>query len=445
MRTHPLLQRLANAGVRLGLQRVEALLEAMGSPHAAMPSLHVAGTNGKGSVCMMLDGCLRAAGRHTGLYTSPHIQQLNERFRIDGRPISDARLDALLVEIDRRAREWAHARGEARDDGGLTVFEAETLAAFLWFAQQELDVAVLEVGLGGRLDATNVVAAVVGFVVVVVAAALVVRAVVTPEVTCVVSVGLDHTDRLGDTIAAIAAEKAGILKPGVPMVVGPLPKDALSAVRVMAKERGCPLIVAGTDFRVEGSPEDFSYRSARLSLSGLSCGLSGAHQVQNAGVALAMLERWSERRPELAVDEAALRAGLKAAQNPGRFEWLAEDLLIDGAHNVDGARALASALAALPRDRPRTLLLGASKDKDVRAIAAALRPMIDRVFTTSCAHPRAMMPGEVAERLVGLGVPVLPAGPIEDALPMAREGRGLVIVAGSLFLAGATRDLLGRT
>ncbi|MBK7755425.1 MAG: bifunctional folylpolyglutamate synthase/dihydrofolate synthase [Deltaproteobacteria bacterium] len=424
MRTHPLLQRLANAGVRLGLQRVEALLEAMGSPHAAMPSLHVAGTNGKGSVCMMLDGCLRAAGRHTGLYTSPHIQQLNERFRIDGRPISDARLDALLVEVDRRAREWAHARGEARDDGGLTVFEAETLAAFLWFAQQELDVAVLEVGLGGRLDATNVV---------------------TPEVTCVVSVGLDHTDRLGDTIAAIAAEKAGILKPGVPMVVGPLPKDALSAVRVMAKERGCPLIVAGTDFRVEGSPEDFSYRSARLSLSGLSCGLSGAHQVQNAGVALAMLERWSERRPELAVDEAALRAGLKSAQNPGRFEWLAEDLLIDGAHNVDGARALASALAALPRDRPRTLLLGASKDKDVRAIAAALRPMIDRVFTTSCAHPRAMMPGEVAERLVGLGVPVLPAGPIEDALPMAREGRGLVIVAGSLFLAGAARDLLGRT
>ena len=424
MRTHPLLQRLAAAGVRLGLQRVEALLEAMGSPHAAMPSLHVAGTNGKGSVCMMLDGCLRAAGRHTGLYTSLHIQQLNERFRIDGRPISDARLDALLVEIDRRAREWAHARGEARDDGGLTVFEAETLAAFLWFAQQELDVAVLEVGLGGRLDATNVV---------------------TPEVTCVVSVGLDHTDRLGDTIAAIAAEKAGILKPGVPMVVGPLPKDALSAVRVMAKERGCPLIVAGTDYRVEGSPEDFSYRSARLSLSGLSCGLSGAHQVQNAGVALAMLERWSERRPELAVDEAALRAGLKSAQNPGRFEWLAEDLLIDGAHNVDGARALASALAALPRDRPRTLLLGASKDKDVRAIAAALRPMIDRVFTTSCAHPRAMMPGEVAERLVGLGVPVLPAGPIEDALPMAREGRGLVIVAGSLFLAGAARDLLGRT
>ena len=424
MRTHPLLQRLAAAGVRLGLQRVEALLEAMGSPHAAMPSLHVAGTNGKGSVCMMLDGCLRAAGRHTGLYTSPHIQQLNERFRIDGRPISDARLDALLVEVDRRAREWAHARGEARDDGGLTVFEAETLAAFLWFAQQELDVAVLEVGLGGRLDATNVV---------------------TPEVTSVVSVGLDHTDRLGDTIAAIAAEKAGILKPGVPMVVGPLPKDALSAVRVMAKERGCPLIVAGTDFRGEGSPEDFSYRSARLSLSGLSCGLSGAHQVQNAGVALAMLERWSERRPELAVDEAAMRAGLKSAQNPGRFEWLADDLLIDGAHNVDGARALASALAALPRDRPRTLLLGASKDKDVRAIAAALRPMIDRVFTTSCAHPRAMMPGEVAERLVGLGVPVLPAGPIEDALPMAREGRGLVIVAGSLFLAGAARDLLGRT
>ena len=206
----------------------------------------------------------------------PHIQQPNERFRIDGRPISDARLDALLVEIDRRAREWAHARGVARDDGGLTVFEAETLAAFLWFAQQELDVAVLEVGLGGRLDATNVV---------------------TPEVTCVVSVGLDHTDRLGDTIAAIAAEKV-------------------------------------------------SHRLARLSLSGLSCGLSGAHQVQNAGVALAMLERWSERRPELAVDEAALRAGLKAAQNPGRFEWLAEDLLIDGAHNVDGARALASALAA---------------------------------------------------------------------------------------------------
>jgi len=424
--THPVLQRLVGAGIRLGLERVEAFLHELGDPHLAVPVVHVAGTNGKGSTCAFLESALVAGGKRVGVFTSPHLQHVNERIRIQGRPIDDATLSALLEEVVSRARVWAtdalpHLGVEEQP---LTYFEAMTAAAFLHLSRCDLDVAVIEVGLGGRLDATNVVSA---------------------SVSAITSVGLDHCDKLGPDHASVAAEKAGILRRDVPAVIGPLSREALAVVRSMAGERGTPLWVAGAQFRTGGSADTFSWEDDELRLAELSSGLPGHHQVENAGVAIAALRLLGRQHPSLAVSEAALRHGLAHAMNPGRCEWLSSNLLVDGAHNVEGARRLADYLRGLPRSARRTLLLGMGCDKNPRSVAAALSGEVDRVLTTSCRHPRAHTPGGLAEVLVGLDVPVMPAGPVESALPLARDGGGLVVVAGSLYLAGAIRDLVGAT
>ena len=426
MITHPVLQRLTGAGVRLGLERVQAFLHALGDPHLAVPVVHVAGTNGKGSTCSFLEAALVAAGFRVGVYTSPHLQQVNERIRVQGRPISDEALSQLLDEVAGRAKVWATDELPAldREAWPLTYFEAMTAGAFLHLSRQQLDVAIIEVGLGGRLDATNVASS---------------------SVSAITSVGLDHCDKLGPDHASVAGEKAGILRTDVPAVIGPLSREALAVVRSMAGERGTPLVVAGRDYRTEGRSDDFDFEGLGLHLRGLKSGLPGRHQVENAGVAIAVLHALGVTHPELQVPEAALRHGLAHAMNPGRCEWLSSNLLVDGAHNEEGARCLADYLRELPRPARRTLLLGMGADKDPRTVAAALSGVVDRVFTTSCRHPRAQTPGGLAEALVGLDVPVMPAGPVEDALPMARDGGGLVVVAGSLYLAGAVRDLVGAT
>lgn len=422
MTEHPILTRHVGAGVRLGLGRVRDLLDYMGRPHAKVPVVHVAGTNGKGSVCHMVAEMLRAGGLRVGLTTSPHLQRYNERIRIDGQDISDEALDAVLREVDEAAMSWA--RSVDLEDGGspLTVFELLAVAAFVVFARENLDVAVVEVGMGGRLDATNVV---------------------LPEVCAITMVDLDHCETLGPDVRSIAAEKAGILKPGVDAVAGRLSREAMSVVRAMAVERDSPLSVLGEQFKVEGVNDAFDWRFGERALGGLQVGLDGAHQLDNAAVALACVHLLGQRKPALRIDDAAMRSGLARAHNPGRCEWLSPDLLVDGAHNASGAAQLAAYLRTLPRDRPRTLLFGVSQDKDVRSIGTVLAREVDRVYTTACAHPRAMKPGEVARALVGLGVPVLPAGPVEEALPAALERGGLVVVAGSLFLVGAVRDLRG--
>ncbi|MFZ5477702.1 MAG: bifunctional folylpolyglutamate synthase/dihydrofolate synthase [Myxococcota bacterium] len=417
MISHPILDRLANAGIRLGLQRMRAFLASVGDPQRKWPAVHVAGTNGKGSVCRMVAAMLEKQGYRVGVTTSPHLQDVNERIRIGAKPISDEDLDGLLRRVAEARDRWAAAEGLEGD--ALTYFEFTIAAAFLWFAEQGVDVGVVEVGMGGRLDATNVL---------------------DPLVSAIVTVGLDHTDQLGPDHAAIAGEKAGILKPGVPAVIGPLNSEAMAVVRSVAAERGTPLHVFGEDFFATGSSDAFTYRRGRTEIEGLRLVLAGDHQVVNAAVALRIVELLP---PELQVGELAARDGLLAARNRGRLEWLAPDLLVDGAHNPDGATVLGGYLARLPRDRRRTLVLGAGTDKDVRGVGFTLAPQVDRVFTTSCAHPKARAPAEVASQLEGLPVPVSPAGPIEEALPLARESGDLVVVAGSLFLVGAVRDLLG--
>ncbi len=422
MITHPVLSDLARFGVRMGLSRMRSFLNFLGDPLAGMRVLHVAGTNGKGSVVRMLGAMLREEGYRVGEFVSPHLQRINERICINGVEIPDEDLDALLHELAEARLRWASevTGGEVDGDVALTYFEMITAAALVYMARLKVDVAVLEVGLGGRLDATNLV---------------------DPLACAIVSVGMDHTEQLGPDLASIAAEKAGIIKPGRPVVVGPLQADALRVVRLIARERGAPLLEAGEQYRTLRSDEGrFTWTCEQHTFRDLPLSLAGAHQIENAGVALTVLSQVAEVLP---VGEAAIRAGLLTAAHPGRLEWLREDVLIDCAHNPEGAATLAEYLRALPRDRPRTLLLGASDDKDVRSMVVQLAPHFDRVLTTQCSHPRAEEAGEIARKLVNVDMPVLPAGPIEQAIGLARDGSSLVVATGSIFLAGAVRDLLG--
>jgi len=423
VRDHPQLTLLAAAGVRLGLDRIGSLLGWLGSPQATFRMVHVGGTNGKGGASAVIDAALRAQGLKVGRYTSPHLQHVNERIVIDGRAISDEELSALLEEVTLEAHRWAEAQASDLSEEALllTYYEALTACAFLYFCRREVDVAVVEVGLGGRLDATRTGRAVA---------------------TAIVTVGLDHCEVLGPDLASVAFEKAGIFRRGRPAVVGRLPPDALRVVRSQAAALEAPAFLCDEDWSVEGTPEDFRFRMGEVDWSGLSVALHGAHQVHNCGVALATLVALGQAAPDLAVSESAVRLALTRVRHPGRCEWLASDLLVDGAHNVEGAQALADYLRGLPRDRPRTLLFGMSEGKDVRAVVAALGPQVDRILTTACSHPRAISPGAVAEALVDFSVPVMPAGPVEEALPLGRQCDGLLVVAGSLFLVGAVRDLM---
>ncbi|MFT5583975.1 MAG: dihydrofolate synthase/folylpolyglutamate synthase [Cognaticolwellia sp.] len=408
----------------MGLERVGALLDFMGNPHLAVPSMHVGGTNGKGSVSAMIAACQQAAERRVGLMISPHLQQVNERLSISGHDIPDVALERLLDQVHARAQYWAAEYAPELGEGPpLTYFELIAVAGFSYFADCHVDLSVIEVGLGGRLDATNVV---------------------QPKVSVITTVALDHMDRLGPDLASIAGEKAGILKPGVPVVVGRLAQDAMRVVRLTAHERGCPMFVLGQDFEHSGNEGGlrvhWTHDGQERRVDSIRLGLAGAHQKDNAAIALRALDLLP---PELRVPPGAMREGLAQVRHSGRMEWLSERVLVDGAHNAAGAQALASFLADLPRTGKRTLLLGASADKDIRSIASALASQFDLILTTRCAHERAADAGDVAQQLVDLSVPVMPAGDIEDALQMALEGEGLVVVAGSLFLVGAARDLLG--
>jgi dihydrofolate synthase/folylpolyglutamate synthase len=419
MKDHPVLAQLAAAGMRLGLPRMRAFLAHLGDPHLAYPTIHIGGTNGKGSVSRMVGAMLEAEGYRVGITTSPHLQHVNERIRVGSQPISDADLDALLRRLDTGALAWARRELAPHDKFPLTWFELSIAAAFTHFADVKVDVAVIEVGMGGRLDATNVV---------------------EPVVSSIVTIGLDHTAELGPDHASIAGEKAGIFKRGVPAVIGPMSNEAMAVIRSVAAERGTPLSLYGENFHVSGSTDALGYRSDRAEREGLKLGLLGDHQMVNAAVALRIVDLLPR---DLSISDDAVRVGLAEVRNRGRLEWLAPNLLVDGAHNPDGATVLANFLARMPKDRRRTLVLGSGSDKDIRSVGFALAPQVDRILTTCCDHPKARPPAEVARELEGLPVPVTPAGPIEDALPFARSSGDLVIVAGSLYLIGAVRDLVG--
>jgi dihydrofolate synthase/folylpolyglutamate synthase len=378
---------------------MERALDALGRPERAFPVLHVGGTNGKGSACAMADAALRLAGLRTGLYTSPHLVRFNERIQVDGVSIDDGALAATVDEV-RRACPWHDDEGDER----LTYFEFATLAALLHFARAGVDVAVVEVGLGGRFDATNAI---------------------VPRVAAVARISLDHTQLLGDTVEQIAFEKAGIFKEGVPAVVhGCQPPGALETLRAEAARRGAPLTVAPTGW------------------SG-PIALRGPHQGGNAAFAATALR--ALRGTGLVVPEEAIAAGIASARWPGRLEEIG-GVLLDGAHNPDGAAALARALPALHPGRSVELVFGVLADKDHGGMLRALAPACRKLHVVAPATPRARDVADVSTlaRALGADADVHPS--LADALACARRAAAdgaLVCVAGSLYLVGEARALLG--
>ena len=396
---HPYLASLQPLAMRLGLERMERALDALGRPDRGLRVLHVAGTNGKGSTCAMAAQALREAGHRTGLYTSPHLVRFNERIAVDGEPIPDAALDRLSAEV-RRACPW-HDAGSGGER--LTYFEFATLLALLHFAEAGAAAVVLEVGLGGRHDATSAV---------------------RPLACAVSRIGLDHVELLGDTLDAIAREKAGIFKPGVPAVAtAAQPPEALAALRAEAVRRGTPLEIAPALY-----PGPIA--------------LAGAHQQENAALAAAALRLLA--RAGLPIPDEAVARGIATARWPGRLETVA-GVLLDGAHNPDGAAALAAALPVLHPGRAVELVFGVLADKDHERMLRALAPAVRGLHLVPPPTPRAR-PTDTYRSLAGsLFERVDEHGGTADAIACARaEARdgAAVCVAGSLYLVGAARELL---
>lgn len=417
MRSHPVLDAVAGAGVRLGLDRVRTFLDVLGEPHLSAPAVHVAGTNGKGSVCAYVTQALVAAGYRVGTTISPHVEEVNERIQLDGVPIDDALLTDVLEQIDRARRGWAEAAGIEGEP--LTYFELVTAAAFLCFAQQHVDVMVVEVGMGGRLDATNVVRSV---------------AVAVP------TIGLDHMAELGPDVATIAGEKAGICKRQVPVVIGPLPPEAKVVFEDRARRLQAPLWAPPTLRREQHKDGRWTLHVPGCSIGPVRLGMDGLHQGANAAVAVGVLVQL--RSQGFVVPDEAIRAGLERARVPVRLEELLPGLVADGAHNPDGAKALAAWLERLPRKGTRILLFGMGHDRDPVQVIKPLLPHFDEIVTCRSTHPKARDPGELADILAEHHRCVSEGGLVDDVLPEVFADADLTVVAGSLFVAGAARSLV---
>lgn len=403
---------LQRFGIKLGLENIRALLVRLGHPERGCRIIHVGGSNGKGSVSACLAEILRRAGYRVGLYTSPHLHSFTERIRVDGVAIAEAEVVRLTETLRSRAGEIP-----------ATFFEFTTAMALRHFQDREVDFAVLEVGMGGRLDATNAV---------------------SPCLSVITPVCRDHAEHLGSTLPAIAGEKAGIIKEGVPVVVAGQEPAALAVLQEEADRRKAPLLLLGRDFAAESAPAGLAFRGLGLTLDGLRPGLAGAHQVQNLALALAAAAVLC--RQGVAIVDAALRAGVQGVRWPGRLEWWRErrEVLLDGAHNEGGAEALAAYLATLEHDGIRWVV----GIKGSRPAGDILGPVLSRVTALYCTEPpveEAVAPAELVRLGTVSGVPARAFASPEDALAAAlreRRGNEIVLVAGSLFLVAVARQFL---
>lgn len=416
---HPVLDQLAKHGVKLGLDRVKGFLTFLGEPQRAYPVVHIAGTNGKGSTSAFVSHALMEAGYRVGTNLSPHLEAVNERIRINMVPLPDAKLIEALEAHDRVRWDWA--RGMRIEEVPLTYFEFLTTLAFMVFAHEGVNVAVVETGMGGRLDATNVV---------------------QPVVTAITHIGADHMPELGTTLEEVAGEKAGIFKRGVPVVLGVLPPEAKARAILHAERLGCPLWVPGKDLMKELRKGRWNLRTPEGTLTDVKLGLDGLHQGSNALVALGILHQM--RKSGFHIPDEAIKAGFENTRLPGRLERLKPTLLIDGAHNEPGAEALATFLSRLPRPAYRVLLVGIGRERDPTKIVAPLLPHVDEVVTTRCAHPKALDSHELAGLLQDMDLLLADGGPIEEALPEVYRDAHETIVTGSLYLCGAVRALVGQ-
>ncbi len=407
-------------GIKLGLQNVRALLSLMGNPHETSPLagrfIHIAGTNGKGSVAAMCNAIGQRAGLRVGLYTSPHLVSFCERIQVNNQPIPESEVVRLVSEM----RPLMQKVATMTDLAHPTFFEAVTALALRYFQEARCELVVWETGMGGRLDATNVV---------------------TPLVSVITNVQKDHAAYLGDTVTKIAAEKAGIIKPGVPVVTADSDPDALEVITQTATQAGAPLtVVRPEDYQLLG--DDLC--SQRIRVRGIECAvpLLGAHQAINAATAVTAAQL------ALKVPDEMIRKGLARTRWPGRFHVLSGEppVVLDGAHNPAAAEMLAATLDRHFPGRPRTLILGILRDKDRENICRALAPRASQVLTVRVPSERTTSPAELAEicRQVAPSVPVRNANTVAAALEECSEFDGVVLVAGSLYLVGETLAMMQR-
>ena len=423
----------AYAAENYDLERVRHLLRLLGEPQRSFGSVHIAGSKGKGSTAAMAESILRAAGLRAGLYTSPHLHTFRERIRLDGDLISEAEVVQLVRQV----------RPLAGQIPGITTFEVMTAMALAWFAQNGADWAVLEVGLGGRLDATNVV---------------------LPAVAVITPISLDHMAILGDTLAQIAAEKAGIVKPGVPVVSAPQPAEALQIIEATCARQEAPLTLVGRDWiweRLEPEPGAGSLGGQRFRMQapgpgqtapGLDPGgqwldslwipLLGEFQLVNATTAVAALRQIAPLQERLSA--GIIREGLRSVYWPGRFEILGRQplVVVDSAHNGDSAKKLMAALRTYLRFERLIIVLGASADHVTSELLTAFLSGADRAIATRSRHPRAAQPGWIQDRAAALGFALETSEDVPQALVTALDGAGvadLIVCTGSVFVAAEAR------
>ncbi|TCP71615.1 bifunctional folylpolyglutamate synthase/dihydrofolate synthase [Sphingomonas sp. PP-CE-1G-424] len=398
----------------LGLERISALLSRLGDPHLNLPPLfHVAGTNGKGSTCAFLRAAIEAAGHSVHVYSSPHLVRFNERIRLAGSLIEDDLLAALLAEV------LDHAA-----DLQASFFEVTTAAAFLAFARTPAAATIVEVGLGGRLDATNVIP--------------------NPVVTGIAALGIDHQSFLGDTLLEIAAEKAGIAKPGVPLVTMDYPKALRAKIAAIAAAAGAPVVARGTAWTSETARATVRYEDEGFSVVTNRPRLVGAHQSRNLALAIAMLRH----QGALHIPEAAMRAAADWAQWPARMQRLSDgpllahlpagsELWLDGAHNPNAAKPVERTLRRIAQGRPVTLVMGMLANKDADAVLRILSPSLARIIAIPVEGHAHHAPQALVEIAALYGVQGDVAPGIADALDrLSTQGPSVVLIAGSLYIAG---------
>ncbi|MCP9472077.1 MAG: bifunctional folylpolyglutamate synthase/dihydrofolate synthase [Nitrospira sp.] len=409
---------LQKHGIKLGLETMRSLARAIGNPERRLRVLHIGGTNGKGSTAAMAAAMLEAAGLRVGLYTSPHLVDFRERIKVNGRMIGEDELAEMVETV----------RGAVSPSLAPTFFEVTTAVAFRYFADSSVDAAVVEVGLGGRFDATNVV---------------------QPIACAITTIGLDHEEYLGHTEEAIAFEKAGIIKPGVPVVMGRIAAGAAAVIGRVAAQRDAPLWSFGREFFVtEDEPDRFTYRGPKWAMDGLGCRLVGRHQLDNAACAIALLE--AADRSGLSIREDAVRQGLQSVAWEGRLELLDGEppVLLDGAHNPAAAIALARYLEEFHtahRDSRVILVWGMMRDKDRRAFITPLLPLVSEIVLTQAGLARSAGVEDLRHTLEGWSNPVWEEPCPAEALRLAKQhatARDLICVTGSLMLLGDVKAAL---
>lgn len=399
------------AGAKFGLERMEVLLAALGHPERGQRFVHVAGTNGKGSTCAMIASALRCSGQRTGLFISPHLIEPTERIQVDGVPISATDFASVFETVHVTAEQLVR---DERIDAHPSYFETVTAMAFVYF-REHCGISVIEVGLGGRLDATNVI---------------------TPELTVITPISFDHESFLGNTIQAIASEKSGILKPGVPAVIAPQVPEAEALILNRAQVLHCPIeqidLSSLSGVAVDAHGSQFSIAGTQYRLP-----LPGRHQIVNAATAIQACRR-------LALPPEQIALGLREAVWPGRLEYIrhAPDFVLDGAHNPAGAEALAGYIQEFCTSRPVWIVFGAMRDKAVEEVTSQLFPLADRLILTAPGFARALRPEALAGITDHRSCTIAPTS--SDAIALAERAPvdAIVFFTGSLYLVGEVRQAL---